>query len=131
MRAASLTLGAVLAAASTFYAAPAQAQTTEERVEGMQRICVYRHGPGLLTGMERTTVHRVGMAENCPGTPPLDISQQEAPPSAPLISDDARSGARVCTYGVGENRWAFQIPQARACPTAAGGLARLRGRFGG
>ncbi len=131
MRTAATLLGPGLAAAVTISAMPAAAQSSGESVDQRQRLCIYRNGPGLLTGTERTTVHRVGMAENCPVTPPVSLDHMEAPPSAPLVADDLRDGVRICTYGVADNRWAFELPTSRYCPPAAGALLRRPDGSGG
>ena len=101
----------------------------QERLDGTQRLCIYRAGPGLLTGMERTVVHETGMAENCPTTPPLDVSDQAPPPTAPLLSEETRGEVRTCVYGVAANRWGYEIAAERACPPAVGMLTQRRSGF--
>lgn len=130
MTATAKALGAMLAAACAIAAPAVHAQPThEERLDGTQRLCIYRAGPGLLTGMERTVVHETGMAENCPTTPPLDVSDQAPPPTAPLLSEETRGEVRTCVYGVAANRWGYEIAAERACPPAVGMLTQRRSGF--
>lgn len=94
-----------------------------EWTDGNERICRYpSSSSSILSRDEQVTFHRVGIAENCPESPPPAIADLDAPPTAPLQSDQAAGPSRVCIYEVRGTAWRYDIPSERPCPVAAGML---------
>lgn len=101
-----------------FSSAPAAAQLESERVEGAQRVCVYREvEPG------RVNERRIGLAEACSAYYRPLASNFPAPPTARLDSVRVRGDKRVCSYVQLNGRWAFEVPITRQCPPSAGMIA--------
>lgn len=98
-----------------FSAEPALAQLESERVEGAQRICVYRD---LEAG--RVNERRVGLAEACSAYYKPLASNFPAPPTARLESVRVRGDRRVCNYAQLTGRWSFEVPITEQCPPSAG-----------
>lgn len=120
---ASWTLAAALL---TSLSPPAAAQLSSERVQGLQRECLYR---GLATPSApagETRVHRVGIGQNCPGQYPM-TAQLEMPMTARLVREEAAGSARACTYEQAGATWTRSIPITQSCPLAAGMLTDAAG----
>jgi hypothetical protein len=107
--------------------APVQAQLVSERVDGLQRVCVYRGTTGLVSGADREYEYRVGLAQNCPGTIPTE-SGSPLPPTARLQSERQIGQSRICTFEEGGRTWQRAVSAGQACPLAAGLLPAAGGQ---
>lgn len=106
-------------------ASAAHGQLVSERLEGPERVCVYRDTVSAYTSAQGAREYRVGMAENCPLSPPLPGSAP-LPPTARLTSESVSGTLRQCTYEQAGLTWRSSIPADRSCPLAAGMLAEAR-----
>lgn len=102
------------------YPALAVAPPTNERVEGMERVCVYAGSSRLTSATRDVREYRVGLGQNCPITYPPSTSNLSAPPTARLLSDELSGGIHNCVYEQTGTRWTRQTPGDQPCPLFAG-----------
>src|SRR5690349_24206872 len=100
-------------------AGPAAAQLLAERVDGLQRVCVYAPRTNLVTTSARRE-HRVGLGQNCPASYPTPDATAPPPPSALLRSESVADGSRACVYGQAGTTWTLTFELNQPCPLYAG-----------
>jgi hypothetical protein len=100
--------------------AGAASQLVAEGVDGNQRICRYGNTQPTTNQLSTAGLLRVGIAQNCPATYPLNDPNTPAPPTARLQSESIEGATRACLYEQWDRTWRFEIEAQRSCPQAAG-----------
>lgn len=112
---------AISIACVALVATAAHGQLLSERVDGRQRVCVYRDMVRTYTSGGGSREHRVGLGENCPLMPP-NPGSAPLPPTARLTSESIEGRTRQCTYTQAGLVWQITTTIDRPCPLAAGML---------
>lgn len=106
-------LFAAAAAVTSAWSEPAAAQPArleQQRVDGMERVCVYRYP-------NRQAERRVGRGEPCPPTfrRPI-VTQPQIPPYATLQGRSSVGGRPVCVYVYQQRLYRQPSSSSGYCP---------------